>query len=51
MPMHGYGGMGMMNFGIYSIIMFIIWLAFLGISLYIMILVIKALKIYIKKNS
>lgn len=37
-------------FGIIPIIMFLIWLAFIGLGLYVIILVIKALKKYIEKD-
>lgn len=36
---------------IIPLIMLVVWLIFLGLSLYVMILIIKALKIYINKNS
>ena len=43
----GFSFLGM----IIPFIMLIVWLAVLGLSIYIMILLIKALKIYINKNS
>lgn len=36
---------------IWTIINFVILLGFVGLGIYVMILLIKALKIYIKKNS
>lgn len=37
------------GFAIITIIMFLIWLAFIGLGIYVIILVIKALKKYIAK--
>ena len=39
-----------LGFGIIPIIMFLIWLAFVGLGIYVIILVIKALKKYIQKD-
>lgn len=44
--MSGVGGLGAISF-----IMLIIYLGILGVGIYVTYLVIKALKIYIKKNS
>lgn len=38
------------SFGIIPIIMFLIWLVFVGLGLYVIILVIKALKKYIQED-
>lgn len=39
-----------MGFAIIPIIMFLIWLSFVGLGIYVIILVIKALKKYIEKD-
>lgn len=45
------GGEIMAAFTIFPILIFLVYLFLIGLSIYVMYLVIKALRIYIKKNS